>query len=153
MLSRADEVKGKIGENLRAAIPTLPLSYQLATIKLDVELEQDIDELTIADADKPELKKLLKRYEFKAWLNELEGGKATTETTAPAVPAAPKVESRDYQMVTTQAELDAWFAKIKKAGVLAIDTETTSINYMDARIVGLSFAVDMGEACLPAFGT
>ncbi len=146
VLNRADEVKGKIGENLRAAIPTLPLSYELATIKLDVELEQGIDELTIADADNPELKKLLKRYEFKAWLNELEGGKAKTETTSPAVPAAPKIEKRDYQTVTTQKDLDAWFKKIKKAGILAIDTETTSINYMDAEVVGLSFAVDMGEA-------
>ncbi len=146
VLARADEVKGKIGENLRAAIPHLPLSYELATIKLDVELEQDINDLTIAEADKTELRKLLERYEFKAWLKDLDGGKPTPLGTSPAVAKAPTVDKRDYETITDAKQLDGWLAKIKEAGVLAFDTETTSIDYMDARIVGLSFAVSMGEA-------
>ncbi len=144
VVARADEVKGKIGENLRAAIPHLPLSYELATIKLDVDLEQDIEEMTIVDADKSELRELLERYEFKAWLKDLDGGKPTPLGTSST--SAPKVEKRDYETVTTTAQLSEWLDKIKHAGFMAFDTETTSLDYMQARVVGLCFAVSMGEA-------
>ncbi len=146
VLAHADEVKGKIGENLRAAIPTLPLSYELATIKLDVELDQSIEELSIAEPDKKTLRTYLERFEFKSWLNELDGNKPVKVATAPAVAAAQKVLKRDYQVVNDSAQLENWIARIRKAGVFAFDTETTSINYMDAEIVGLSFAVEAGEA-------
>ncbi len=146
VLAHADEVKGKIGENLRAAIPTLPLSYELATIKLDVELDKTVDDLTIAEPDKKKLRTFLERFEFKSWLNELDGAKPVTTTTAPAIPEIAKITKRDYQTITEQVDLDNWIKKIEAAGVLAIDTETTSIYYMDAQLVGLSFAVEMGEA-------
>lgn len=146
VVAHADEVKGKIGENLRAAIPTLPLSYELATIKLDVELDQTIDQLTIVEPDKKNLRPYLERYEFKSWLNELDGAKPVTTTTAPAIPETKKITKRDYQVITDQAALDGWLKKIETAAQLAIDTETTSIYYMDAEVVGLSFAVEMGEA-------
>lgn len=146
VVARAEEVKGKIGENLRAAIPHLPLSYELATIKLDVALEADIQDLTIAEADTSELRQLLERYEFKAWLKDLDGGKPTPVGTSAAAVKAPSIEQRDYETVTTETQLDVWLNKIKKAGVMAFDTETTSIDYMEARVVGLSVAVTMGEA-------
>ncbi len=146
VLEHADEVKGKIGENLRAAIPTLPLSYELATIKLDVELDHTIDQLTIVEADKKALRPYLERFEFKSWLNELDGTKPVTTTTAPAIPKSEKISKRDYQIITDQATLDGWLKKIESAGVLAFDTETTSLHYMDAEVVGISFAVEMGKA-------
>lgn len=146
VVARADEVKGKIGENLRAAIPHLPLSYELATIKLDVELQQDIADLTIADADKSELRTLLERYEFKAWLKDLDAGKPTPVGTSAAVVSAPKIKRRDYETITTETQFDTWLDKIKKSEVMAFDTETSSIDYLEARVVGLSFAVEMGEA-------
>ncbi|MEM7257265.1 MAG: DNA polymerase I, partial [Pseudomonadota bacterium] len=152
VVARADEVKGKIGENLRAAIPHLPLSYELATIKLDVELDQSIKDLNIAEADKSALRKLLERYEFKAWLKDLDGGKPTPLGTSAAPAAAPDIKQRDYETVTTKEQLDAWIKKIKQAGVMAFDTETTSIDYMQARVVGLSFAVTMGEAAYVPLG-
>lgn len=147
VVANAPEVKGKIGEYLREALPSLPLSYDLATIKLDVELEETIDTLTIKDPDTEALRPMLERYQFRAWLNELDG-KTTTPSgdTAPEVPSAEKIEKRDYTIVATKAELDSWIKKIKDKGVFAFDTETTSINYMDAEVVGLSFAVEMGEA-------
>ena len=147
VIANAEEVKGKIGENLREAIPTLPLSYELATIKLDVELTETLDSLDIKDADTETLRPMLERYQFRAWLNELDG-KTTAPSggTAPEVPTADKIEKRDYQIVSSKSVLNKWLKRIKDAGVFAFDTETTSINYMDAEIVGLSFAVEVGEA-------
>ncbi len=146
VVAHADEVKGKIGENLRAAIPTLPLSYELATIKLDVELEQTIDELVITEPDADTLKPLLQRYEFKSWLNELEGKQGSTANVAHAIPKLPKIDKRNYQQVDSTEDLDQWISRIESAGIFSFDTETTSLYYMDAEIVGLSFAVEMGQA-------
>ena len=95
VVAHADEVKGKIGGNLRAAIPTLPLSYELATIKLDVELEQTIDELVITEPDAEALKPLLQRYEFKSWLNELEGKQGSSASSAHAIPKLPKIGKKN----------------------------------------------------------
>lgn len=147
VIANADEVKGKIGEYLREALPMLPLSYDLATIKLDVDLDESIDTLTIKDADTETLRPMLERYQFRAWLNELDGKTvAPSGGTAPEVPKVEKVEKRDYKIVSTKTDLNKWLKKIKAKGTFAFDTETTSINYMDAEVVGLSFAVEMGEA-------
>ena len=146
VVAHADEVKGKIGENLRAALPTLPLSYELATIKLDVELEQSIDELVIKEPDTEKLKSYLQRYEFKSWLNELDGNQGSSAEAAHAIPKLPKIDQRNYQCIDSAEELDSWIAKIEAAGIFAFDTETTSLNYMEAEVVGLSFSVEMGEA-------
>lgn len=147
VMANADDVKGKIGEYLREALPTLPLSYDLATIKLDVELEETIDSLSINEADMDTLRPMLERYQFRAWLNELDG-KTTAPSggTAPVVPKAEKITKRDYQIVSSKAVLNKWLKRIEDSQVFAFDTETTSINYMDAEVVGLSFAVDVGEA-------
>ena len=147
VIANAEEVKGKIGENLREALPTLPLSYDLATIKLDVELEESLDSLNIKEADTKTLRPMLERYQFRAWLNELDGkSTAPSGGTAPEVPKPEKVEKRDYQIISSKSVLNKWIKRIEEKGVFAFDTETTSINYMDAEVVGLSFAVDVGEA-------
>ncbi len=146
VVAHADEVKGKIGENLRAALPTLPLSYELATIKLDVELDKTIEELVIVEPDKKQLRTYLERFEFKSWLNEIDGKKPVVAATGPAIPVAEEVTQRDYQQIKTAEQLNSWIDKIQKAGFFAFDTETTSLNYMDAEVVGMSFSVTAGEA-------
>ena len=147
VMENADDVKGKIGEYLREALPMLPLSYDLATIKLDVELDESIETLTIKEPDKETLRPMLERYQFRAWLNELDGKTAAPAGgSKPSVPKVEKVEKRDYHIVKTKAELNKWLKKIKDKKCFAFDTETTSINYMDAEVVGLSFAVEPGEA-------
>ena len=146
VMAHADEVKGKIGEYLREALPSLPLSYDLATIKLDVELEESLDDLGIQPADVEALRPMLERFQFRAWLNELDGKTSAPASVAPTVPEPARVEKRDYQIISSKAVLNKWLKRIEQAKEFAFDTETTSIDYMQAEIVGLSFALEVGEA-------
>jgi DNA polymerase-1 len=156
VIDNADQVKGKIGENLRNALEQLPLSYELATIKCDVELEQHITEIKAQPVDKEALLAQFKEYEFKSWITELEGGAASTSAAGSSGSASnsidaegdvlPEAVETDYQTILTQDELDAWVEQLKAAELFAFDTETTSLNYMAAEIVGLSFAVEAGKA-------
>ena len=144
VINHADEVKGKLGEKLRAAVDDLPLSYQLATIKMDVELDFTPQTLHMQPADNQKLTELYRRYEFKSWLQELDAApevKSASQTEAPAT-----TSETHYETILTQQQLDTWLEKLKKAELFAFDTETTSLNYLQARIVGVSFAVKAGEA-------
>ena len=138
VIAHADEVKGKVGENLRESLDFLPLSKALATIKCDVELPVAIDGLAMSPPDEERLKALYEDLEFKVWLEELAG-------------AAP-VPVRDYDSVSTAAELADWLERLRSAGRFAFDTETTSLNYMEAELVGMSFATADGEAAYVPFG-
>ena len=128
------------------------LSYELATIKVDCELKEALDDLKLLTPDAEKLAGYYRDLEFKGWLNEL------LEGDDPAVEGAPDIESeqsidRDgYQTVLTEEELDAWLGKLKKAELFAFDTETTSLNYMEADLVGVSFATAPGEAAYVPFG-
>ncbi|MEP5324707.1 DNA polymerase I, partial [Marinobacter alexandrii] len=113
------------------------LSYELATIKRDVALEETPSTLVNSSPDRDELVQWYTRMEFRTWLDELLG----EAEQAPAV----TLESR-HELVTTQSEFDIWLARLEQAEVFAFDTETTSLNYMEAQIVGVSFAVDVGVA-------
>ncbi|MDT3321898.1 DNA polymerase I [Shewanella sp. SP1S2-4] len=130
----------------------LKLSYELATIKTDVELEQDWHELTIKPADKDELIKCYGEMEFKRWLAEVLDNKITANTPIDAASGTQEdstpVEAiaTQYDCILTEAELDAWIAKLKEADLMAVDTETTSLDYMVAELVGISFAVEAGKA-------
>jgi DNA polymerase-1 len=151
LVANADKIGGKIGENLRAALPQLPMSRQLATIKTDVDLDAKPSELRFADPDTTKLRELYTRYEFKAALKDLDAKEGATETgIAPqAVPNAAepaKAESRNYELVVTQERFDAWLEKLRAADLVCIDTETTSLDPMRAEIVGVSFAVEPGHA-------
>jgi DNA polymerase-1 len=141
LMARAAEVKGKVGENLRAALPLLPLSRQLATIRCDVELPVSLASLSPSPPDPERLRELFTDLEFKAWADEL-------------LSAAPKLApvERHYDTVHTAAALDAWLARLRAAGEFAFDTETTSLDYMRATLVGVSFAVAPGEAAYVPFG-
>jgi DNA polymerase-1 len=181
VIANADKIGGKIGESLRAALPQLPLSRELVTIKTDVALEQGPADLALREADTVTLRELYTRYEFKAALKELDaganaslpspagdpkgvplwvkgaGGEGTPGAQGPIEPS-PQLLSRgergfdpaangDYELVTTQPQLDAWLEKLRTAELIAFDTETTSIDPMLADIVGLSLSVEPGKAC------
>ena len=147
IVARADEVKGKIGDNLRASLQTLELSRQLATIKLDVALDETPTSLALREADQDALREWYQRLEFKTWLTQLDEGTAgeRAETGAKESAAAPPAAA-DYETVLTQKQLDVWLKKLNAAELIAFDTETTSLRYMEARIVGVSFAVEAGKA-------
>ena len=113
------------------------MSYALATIKLDVALDLTPDQLANGEPDREQLVEWYTRMEFRAWLEELLDGDEPELAEAMAV---------DYDIVTSQAALDTWLETLVAAELFAFDTETTSLNYMEARIVGLSFAVEPGRA-------
>jgi DNA polymerase-1 len=138
LVEHSDSVPGKAGENLRASLDQLDLSRQLATIKCDVALEQEVAELTIAPPDEDALRELFARLEFKTWLAEL-GGVNDLDTSGPTVPT-------DYDLVLDQPSLTQWIKRLEQAPLFAFDTETTSVDAMRARIVGVSFAVETGAA-------
>lgn len=148
IIEHADEIKGKVGDNLRESLPQLPLSYQLATIVCDVELEQTPDDLDLKPADTEQLQQLYSEFEFKNWLAEL----ATDDSDNAPAAAVDAPADTDYQTILTEDALADWLKKLEQAEVFAFDTETTSLNYMQARIVGVSFAVKPGEAAYVPFG-
>ncbi|OUL57318.1 DNA polymerase I [Pseudoalteromonas ulvae] len=153
VLENADSVKGKIGEKLRAALAHLPLSYELATIKLDVAVDADLEQLKIQDANCDELIKLYGVCEFRRWLAELLDSNPSASTPQGAI--APELESQepaqsaietDYETILTTEQLDTWLERLNSADLFAFDTETTSLDYMQAELVGMSFAVEAGKA-------
>jgi DNA polymerase-1 len=116
------------------------LSYTLATIKTDVDIGVTLSDLQQGKVDTDVLAELYQQYEFTTWIDEL-GATAQTQAT----PQAPEVE-KDYQTIFTEDALQAWVQRLSDADLFAFDTETTSLDYMQARIVGVSFAVDAGQA-------
>ena len=134
IIENSEKLSGQVGENLRNGLEQLELSKKLVTIKQDVSLEYNIDGLKV---DKPNEKLLQEIYielEFKAWLKE----DNSTENNIK--------REIDYQLVVTNKELDKWISKIKKSKYLALDTETTGLDYMDSDLVGISLSVKPGEA-------
>jgi len=141
VIEQAGTVPGKVGENLRASLDTLALSRWLVTIDRDVRLGSTIEDLHPDPADTTALRDWYRQLEFRRWLEELDA-----ETPAAGTASTAGAAQADYQAVLTQAQLDAWLERLASAGGFAFDTETTSLDYMAARIVGVSFAVRAGEA-------
>ena len=142
LIDRAAEIKGKVGENLRNSLEQLPLSKALTTIKTDVEVPISLKDLKRDPADKDLLLKEFGRLEFKGWLAELEGGQNEGENAQP--PQA--IDEKSYELITSIERLEEWVNRLSSVSFFAIDTETTSIDYMSAQLVGVSFAVGEGEA-------
>ena len=143
----------KMSQKLEEHKDSLTMSYQLATIKLDVELENEIDDFAIKPADNDRLIELFGECEFRRWLSELlakTGGSAPVPQSAASVssdePAPAAITQTDYQTILTEAQLDEWLVKLNDSELFAFDTETTSLDYMVAELVGVSFAVKEGEA-------
>ena len=145
VMTNAEAIKGKVGENLRNSLEQLPLSYELATIKCDVALDTSPSKLMVKPANQEQLIKLFGELEFKTWLSELLSAGKTGE---PAVKDDIHAlgEKPGYRIIQDKAIFEEWLEKLQKADLFAFDTETTSLEYMQAQIVGVSFAVDAGEA-------
>lgn len=142
LLAHADEIKGKIGENLRASLDQLPLSRALVTIKRDVPLHEDVDDLMPREPDTDALRQWYQRLEAVRLLATLSFADETPGAESPSS----KPSEAAYETVLTKAGLERWLRRLRKAPLFAFDTETTSLDYMDAELVGLSFAVAAGEA-------
>ena len=142
LIDRATEIKGKVGENLRNSLEQLPLSKALTTIKTDVEVPISLKDLKRDPADRDLLLKEFGRLEFKGWLAELEGDEIEGENAQP--PQA--IDEKSYELITSIERLEEWVNRLSSVTFFAIDTETTSIDYMSAKLVGVSFAVGVGDA-------
>ncbi len=131
------------------------LSYRLATIKTDVELEQSLEQLQLKPVDKESLLAVYREYELRNLIKELESGGeegAGQEEAADGAAAPAATIETDYRCILDEAEFDGWLEQLKAAPLFAFDTETTSLDYMEARIVGVSFAVEAGKAAYVPFG-
>ena len=165
VIAHAADIGGKIGENLRAALPRLPLNRQLATIKTDVALDEAPPDLALRERDVESLRELYTRYGFNQALKDLDGGAtaavaekepgaargrgyASAPSSLPApVPDAALSAPGEYETVLAREQLDAWVGKLRATDEFAFDTETDSLDPMRANLVGMSFSVEPGKAC------
>jgi DNA polymerase-1 len=137
VMENADNIGGKIGENLRECLDRLPLSRQLVTIKCDVALDVGPADLERKPPDTDQLRELFGELEFKTWLSEILAGED---------PGAKVEPDASYETILDKKDLATWIERLRNAEVFAFDTETTSLDYMSADLVGVSFAVEPGEA-------
>ena len=166
IIEHAQEIEGKVGENLRDGLQTLALSRKLATLHTDVELPVGLDDLVRQPADGALLRELYTRYEMRSLLRQLTGtttdsaaaaavsgaarqqppDPAASATAAAQAEAPPAPPERHYETVVSWEQLHTWLARLRGAALFAFDTETTSLDYMNAGIVGVSFCVEPGIA-------
>jgi DNA polymerase-1 len=152
VIAHAGEISGAVGENLRKALDWLPKGRRLLTVKRDVELPVRLDELEKNESDPKKLQELFAHFGFKTWLRELEGGAAAStaavssvsspqSSPSPAADSAPaNVERRKYLTLHHESELSEFVPKLESAALVGFDTETTGLEPMVARLVGMSFA-------------
>ncbi|HAU1152996.1 TPA: DNA polymerase I [Legionella pneumophila] len=142
LIAHANEIGGKIGEYLRASIPHLPLSKKLVTIKTDLDLPLNLNQLMPTPADNEQLIKLTRELEFKSWLKELlqeeENKKSPKDRDAGS--------NKSYEIITTYQQLHHWLRKLEQSKQFCIDTETTNLDVMQAELVGISLAVEEEKA-------
>ncbi|MEN8219070.1 MAG: DNA polymerase I [Pseudomonadota bacterium] len=134
VVENAAQFKGKIGENLREALPLLPLTRQLLTLKCDVPLSHTPRQFKLNSPDVNKLRELYTELEFQKWLTEIPGG------------SFKKPKPKQYYTILSQADFEGWLNRLNEAPLFAFDTETSSLDYLEAEIVGVSFAVPAGEA-------
>ena len=170
LVAHADEIGGVVGENLRNALEWLPQGRKLITVKCDVPLPAHFDGLASPPQDSVQLRELYQHFGFKSWLRELStpapsqgggwgggqserGGRSRTEFTSTLTlplqgggDSTVVVSSGHYETILSEAQLDAWLAKILQAGLVCIDTETTGLDVMNAQLVGISFAIEPHHA-------
>ena len=145
LVAAADEVKGKVGDNLRESLEQLPLSRALVQIKCDLELPLTFADLIPTASNDEVLAEFYREFEFKSWLEELAAASALS--SADELPAAAKqAPATHYELILDSDHLRRWIERLAAAELIAVDTETTSIDYMKAELVGFSFAVSPGEA-------
>ena len=141
LIANADKITGKIGENLRASLEQLPLAKQLTTIKCDLDLPYSIDDLKRRPVNTMELKNRLAELGFSSWLKMLDNNVEVV-----IVEALPAIIESNYETMLTDQQFKQWLERLENAELFAFDTETTSLDYSKAKIVGVSFAVTPGKA-------
>ncbi len=154
IIDHAEAIKGKVGENLRASLEQLKLSYELVTIKLDVEMQETVEQLCMSEPDKDKLKKLYAELEFKTWLSQIltqefagtQQDMLLDDTDGSAQNSALNAAQGEYTTITDWDTFAVWEKLLQQAELIAFDTETTSLDYMQAEIVGVSFSVEAGKA-------
>ncbi|MCK5871763.1 MAG: DNA polymerase I, partial [Methylococcales bacterium] len=155
LITCADEIKGKVGESLRANIAQLHLSKVLTTLKTDLNLPYTLEDLKCKTVDNQALIEQVEGFGFLTWLKQLRSQeKKSVDPIEPIEPIEavesieppPPLLEKNYQTILTQSACDEWLERLQKAVIFAFDTETTSLDYLEARIVGLSFAIKEGEA-------
>ena len=139
LIENADKISGAVGESLRNHLNALPLNIQLTTIKCDVNLTETPESLIAQPPNNENLIALFRELEFKTWLSEL---LTPTENT-------PVLSNKTYETILTKSQFENWLTLLNHAEVLAFDSETTSLNELEAKIVGLSFAIENQAAYLP----
>lgn len=140
VIENADDVSGKVGDNLRASLLQLPMAYELATIKRDVSLENTVEDLKLLAPDNDGLLALFTELEFKPWIDELSKSDQLARVENPA----------NYQLVTSLDELKRWFDTAQSP--LALHIETTADHYVDTELVGLSFCYEAESAIYVPLG-
>ncbi len=148
IIAHADEIKGKVGENLRASLDQLTLSHELATIKCDVELEESPETLQRHAEDHERLLELFQGFGFKSWLSKLSDQSNTGEAggAMPPQDVKEKTSKLQYDTIFTESAFDEWLQRLKQSKLFSFDLETTSLDYMEAEIVGVSFSVKADQA-------
>jgi len=160
LVARAKDVAGKVGESLRDNLATLELSRKLATIRRDLDLPRSPADLLRSPPDVAALTTLYQRLELNSLLRQLQGAASAAPATggrdatserlssggANESTSRPPVPARSYETITTDRQLDDWLNALNKAPLFAFDTETTSLNYMQASVVGMSFCIEPGQA-------
>jgi len=161
LIEHAGEIKGVVGDNLRAALDWLPMGKKLVTVKCDVELPKRYDQLIAPAQDTEKLRAMFERFGFKTWLRELSQGSTLSPALSPQgrgsetartfnspPPFAGEGRGGDlfastgnYETILTDAQLDAWIEKISHADLTSLDTETTGLDSMNAQLVGISFSI------------
>ncbi|PKM12118.1 MAG: DNA polymerase I [Gammaproteobacteria bacterium HGW-Gammaproteobacteria-3] len=145
LIASADQIKGKVGDYLRDSLDQLPLSKQLTTIKCDLILPYTIEDLKRQPIALAELKTLLADLGFSSWLKMLENTQESSSAQKPP-PVKNNTAAPQYETLLTEVDFERWFAKLNQAELFAFDTETSALDYTQAQIVGISFAVEAGHA-------
>jgi len=142
LIQHANDIKGKVGDNFRAFLSEIPLTKQLVTIKLDVPLSLSFDDLLLKTSDDNQLIALFKELEFKSWLSEL----------LAKTPSETKSQYKQYQTILDEKTLAKILSDLEKNKLIAVDTETTDLDHMLAKLVGISFCAQEGKAYYVPFG-
>lgn len=146
LIEKADEVGGKVGESLREHLDQLPMARDLATIRTELEVELPEGGLVPSQTDTARFRELCVQYEFNQWLRDLPDNDHAEADAPVTEEAAPEIIEGEYHTVLSTTELDALIKRLDAADLICLDTETDSLDAMQANLVGLSFAVKPGEA-------
>ena len=140
VVRHSDEIGGAVGENLRKALDWLPKAQALLAVKCDLELPVTLEELKLGPRDEKRLAELIAHFGFKSWPREAASDASAPPAPSPA-PVRPDREARRYETLVEEADLARWLKVLEAAELVAFDTETTSLEPMQARLVGMSFCV------------